>query len=773
MTTGDIAQRRMGALALFTFCLFAALVARLWFLQVMQAPEFAETAAANRTREIFTEAPRGQIYDAKGRLLAGRRESLVVVLDWTELREFDEEARFDIYREVADELNGQGIKMKVEALETRFQAARNGSLKPVVVADDVGEQVWVAMAERDLAGFHVERRWIRVYPYGSIGSHIIGYTGTVANQDRANELNAANRTKIYFPGDELGLAGIERLFENSLRGLPEIRKVEIDANNRVIGTVEVLQHAIPGQDIHLSIDIDLQYSAEQILIDELRLARRREACKGCSPHVAEAGSLVALDVNDGSVVALASVPTFDPSDFVFGIGAEQFAYLRDRPDQPFLDRSTRGLYAPGSTFKPVTAYAALESGARSEWELWNDQGRYTIENCTSSTSGAGCVFRNAGEVVLGEVDLRTSLEVSSDTYYYSLGERFWVEQALYGETVIQDTAELFGFGKPTGVQLPVEEDGRVPTPENRRAEFGEDRGWFTGDNVNLSIGQGDLLVTPLQLANSYAMLATGGVRYQPRLIDRVSGGAPGAEDQEFLPRVDNDLPLNPAYLAPIRDGLLRVARTGTATQAFAGFDLDRYPIVGKTGTSQVNNRADFSLFAAFGPWPNPQYSVAAVLEEAGFGGDAAAPAVRRFFDLLAGNQPIPTAPLAGEDGVPPARPTAIGGNQSAGSVGGEIGRPTTEPADTEAPDTEPAPDVVNPPVVPATTTTSVAPPASDPPDPEEGSGGTATETTTSSVDGPPATNPPVTNAPVTNAPSANQLPTSNALAAPADQEREP
>ncbi len=681
-------SRRMGFLALFGVALLGVLIARLWFLQVMEGQSFQAVASGNRTREIYTEAPRGRIFDAEGRVLAGRRESLAVVLDWTELRDLDDVGREEIFTSVAEELNRVGIKAKVSGLAGRFDSARNGSLKPVVVADDVGEEVWVAVQERDLPGFSVERRWIRTYPYGVIGAHIIGYTGTVPDSGRAVELNGTSPDKLYFAGDELGMAGVERLFESVLRGTPELRRVEVDAENRVIGTVEVLQAGIPGADVHLSIDIDYQYAAEIILADELRLARQRDACKGCLPHVGEAGSLVALDVTDGSVVAMASLPAFDPSDFIFGISTEQFAYLRDRPDQPFLDRSTQGLYPAGSTFKPVTSFAAVESGARGEFTPWNDEGRHTLANCTS-VELRGCVFRNAGDVRLGVVDLRRALELSSDTYYYSLGELFWVQQETYGRTVIQDWAARFGFGAPTGIQLPTEQKGRLPTPENVEAELDAD--WFTGDNVNLAIGQGYLLVTPLQLTNAYAQLATGGTRYQPRLITRVTEGSPiGSIDdeegdilQEFLPRIAEEEPLPPVSLAAIRDGLVAVNRSGTATAAFAGFPLDQYPIAGKTGTAQVYQQPDYALYAGFGPLPQAKYAVSAVLEKAGFGGDAAAPAVRRFFDILSGNTPVPAAPLAGRPGELIPRP-----DLPEGAGGSDVGAPTIDLDDLDSQDSD-------------------------------------------------------------------------------------
>ncbi len=761
----EIPRRRFAVLGMVAVVVFGSLYGKLWFLQIMSATTFEQTASSNREREIIIEAPRGRILDAKGRVLAGRRESLVVTLDWTSLRDLDGDERGEIFAEVAGELNAAGLKTKTEDLANTYDRAADGSLKPVIVAEDVGEQIWILIQERGYAGFQVERRWVRTYPYGDIGAHIIGYTGTVRSSEQAVELNADNPDKTYLPGDSLGIAGLEKIFEQTLRGIPEVRRVEIDAFNRVVRTAEVLQPAQVGNDIHLTIDIDLQFAAEQILADELRLARRRTASEGSLPHVGEAGSLVALDVTDGSVVALASFPTYDPSDFVFGISAAQFEFLEQRQDKPLFDRATRGTYPAGSTWKVATAYAALTTGLRTEWEIWEDEGVYDIDECT-----AGCRFRNAGGAVMGPVDLREALERSSDTYFYAVGAEAWENQRQVGETPIQDAASLFGFGEATGIALPNEASGRVPTPENRKDEFGTD--WFAGDNVIMSIGQGEVAVTPLQLANAYATLATGGTRYQPRLVDRATDGDTGETTLEVRTIVAADEPLNPAPLAAIRDGLFRVTTTGTAAEAFSGFPLDTYPIAGKTGTAEVNNKADFSLFAGFGPGLNPKYSVAAILEESGFGGDAAAPAVRRFFEFLAGVQAVPEAPLATEDRFQFDRPlipeNAVvpdlvepepNGDQADGNQGSDpapapttaplatappttLAAPTTSTVDgAEQPEQPDAPASSSPPITDAvdpTTTTSEpperAPTTADPipeaPDPsDEPAGDAAVETT--------------------------------------------
>ncbi len=734
----EISGRRFGALAIVALLVFGSLVARLWFLQVVTPEAAVETATSNREREIWVEAPRGRILDSEGRVLAGRRESLVVTLDWTELAELSSEERAEIFGEVAEELNRAGLKTKQDELDRTYSRARNGDLKPVVVAEDVGEDVWILIQERAYPGFQVERRFVRTYPYGDIGAHIIGYTGSVRSTDVAASLNEAS-DKIYLPGDEVGLTGIEKVFEETLRGTPEHRVVEIDANNRIIRTAEILQPAVPGQDIYLTINIDLQYAAEQILADELRLARQRDACVGCLPHVAEAGSLVALDVNDGSVIALASLPTYDPTDFIFGISSEQFEFLENRPDKPLFDRATRGGYSIGSTFKPITAYAALETGLRTEWEVWDDAGFYEIDECT-----AGCRFQNAGGAVMGPVDLRESLERSSDTYFYAIGAEAWENRNFLGETPIQDVAGNFGLGQATGIQLSNESAGRVPTPENMRETF--DVGWFAGNNVNLSIGQGDLLVSPLQLANMYAMIGTGGARYQPRIVDRAVDPETGETTLEIKVIQSETEPLDPAIMSPIRDGLFRVPTTGTGAESFAGFPLDTYPIAGKTGTVQKNGQADSAVFAAFGPGLNPDYAVAAVLEEAGFGGDAAAPAVRRFFELLAGIVEVRPAPLADEARFQFDRPLIPEG------VVAPIEDSEPEPAAQNAPSTTTA---LGTEAAPSTT----APPAADP-------ATTAPAEAESTSSTPAPTSPPTT-------PATSSLPTSSSTTAPPTSAADP
>lgn len=611
---------------------------RLAHVQLLSAPDYRDIATGNRVRLIETPARRGQILDVRGRVLAGSRPSYTVTLDWEALAGSPADDRHALFTELADELGRFGHRMERNEIEAEFERARRQSLEPVVLVEDVAVELWISLTERNLLGVDVAPVPVRTYPYGATAGHAVGYLGTVGDHDEADALNRPDPTYRYRPGSEVGRGGLERIFERQLRGRPEIRQVEVDSRNRVVRTVAVVQEAEPGHDLHLTINVDLQRAAEEALAHQL-------AVVSLDPDTpAPAGSFVALDPTNGAVVALASMPGYDPSDFVFGLDGATAERLFSDPDDPFLNRVTAGLYPAGSTFKPVPAYAGLISGARGQHELWNDQGVYRLSGCRSSAATKGCVFRNAKGAVMGPVDLRAALTRSSDTYFYSLGERFWVDQDRYGTEVMQRVAERLGLGRPAGIELPGEVSGRIPGPSQRQADheaFPEafpEPNWYTGDNVNLAIGQGDLLVTPLQLANMYATLAQQGIRYQPRLVNRLSDGRTGATTLEFEPRSETDDVLDAAAVGAIVDGLLAVPINGTGAAAFSGFDHQRFPLAAKTGTAEVNGKADLALFAGFGPWPDARYAFAVVMEEAGFGGVAAAPVARRFFDRVVADE---------------------------------------------------------------------------------------------------------------------------------------
>lgn len=625
-----VSRRRFDVLALLVAVLMVALFGRIVHVQLVVAPEFRDIASGNRIRVIETPAPRGRLLDAQGRVLAGTRISYDVTLDWQGLAELDGDERRSVLLHAADELRAGGHPTSVDALEERFGLARRQALEPVVLVADVGVELWLTLSERGLPGIDVVANPVRTYPNGPVAAHVIGYLGSVVDGDEANRLNRLDPAHTYRAGSEVGRSGLERLLERHLRGTPEIRRIEVDSANRVVRTVEIVQPARPGHDVHLTIDLDRQRLAEDALATELQRLRD-EAMP------APAASMVVIDPRDGSVPALVSWPGFDPGVFVSGLGSEEAERLFAEPDDPFLNRAIGGLYPAASTFKPVTAYASLEAGLRRAGDLWHDEGVYELSSCRGSGAG-GCRFRNARGAVLGPVDLTSAIALSSDTYFYALGERLWLDRARLGDDALQRTANRFGLGSATGIELPGESSGRVPTPAARQrnhdqapAAFPDPR-WYTGDSVNLAIGQGELLVTPIQLANLYATLAAGGIRHQPRLVERVVDTVTGDVVLDFATRTAEAGPLDPAAVGAIVDGLRGAATRGTAAAAFAGFPHDRFPLAVKTGTAEVRGKEDFALFAGFGPVSEPRYAFAVVIEEAGFGGEAAAPVARRFLD---------------------------------------------------------------------------------------------------------------------------------------------
>jgi penicillin-binding protein 2 len=309
-----------------------------------------------------------------------------------------------------------------------------------------------------------------------------------------------------------------------------------------------------------------------------------------------------------------------------------------------------------------TGYAGLRSGVRGIDERFNDTGGFQIPGC----EGAKCYRSNAGGAAYGPVTIREALTKSSDAYFYSLGSQFWSDQAsLGGEEAMQGLLRPWGIGEETGIALTGEASGRIPSPTWRR-EYCEavqcgDPLWRAGDNVNMAIGQGDVLVTPLQLANGYATFANGGTRRVPQIALRVDDADSGEAVESFEAEVRGQVDLPPDIRQALLDGLSGVPRPGgTAAGAFAGFPLDTFPIAGKTGTAQVDNKADTAVFSAFGPVPDPRFQVTVVLEESGFGGTASAPVARALFDVLSGTVPLPEAPPGGVLGAP-AAPLTTGG----------------------------------------------------------------------------------------------------------------
>ncbi len=677
----DVDERqgfRLHVVGIVAVCLVAALFARLWYLQVLESEELQTAAATNILRVVYTEAPRGRIFDAKGRILVDNRVVQVVTIDRLEFRaQLDKSEQREILWELAEIVSRSGRLTKVRHIEERLASLEFGPFDKVPVAIDINPDLLVYLGERpDLfPGVSVEERTVRSYPYGELAAHLLGYVGPLTRSEyraQSAQIDSADpNAKTYQPGDEIGKSGVERIFENELRGVPGVRVFEVNRLDEIVKVHDDKgRQPTPGNDVYLTIDLDVQSLVERELRRGLDEARDQEPPEDpdAPNFVASAGAAVAIDPRDGSIVAMASFPTFDPRDFVNGISRRLFNDLTAEENySPILNRAIQGLYAPGSTFKVVTAYAALTQGVigadvsslTEVDEFYNDTGTYRYPYCVEESDT--CVFNSPYCCERG-VDLRDAITVSSDTYFYRLGGEGFFRRTVPLDEGIQDTARAFGLGSHTGVPLPHERAGVVPDKDYYDYQFEQGvflrsgAQWFAGDTINLAIGQGNLLATPLQVANVYAVLASEGKVHQPNIATKITD-RDGNILEEFSPRLVRELDWTAEIAVPLLDGMNGVTAynlpsssggeallRGTAYKAFnlpgeggVNFPLDAWPVAGKTGTAEKQGQADYAWFAAFGPasWPErgyrhtPEVVVAMVLEEAGFGGDVAAPAVAR------------------------------------------------------------------------------------------------------------------------------------------------
>lgn len=657
----DSTQIRLSAIGIVAISLFLTLFLRLWFLQGIDRQQFEAASQSNRLRILHEEAPRGRILDRNGKVIVDNRTSIVVSLDREPLRKMEEDERHEIFVKLADTLESLGAPVKVDLMEKRFNDRRYSPQDSVPVIGNVSDAVEIYLTERadQYPGVLVERKAIRTYPYGTLAAHVLGYVGQI-NKDELADWNGTEETEgrlavdgasgqgqAYQPGDSIGKSGVEQAYEQDLRGVPGTRTIEVNARGDMVDVVKV-EPPSQGNDIWLTIDIDLQARAEQLLEAKIRSLRGGRDGDG-NPLHAPQGSVVIQDPVNGQILAMASYPTYEPASLVNGISQDRWAALTDEnAGSPLYNWAIGAQYAPGSTFKLFTAYAGLSTGyLTGENAVVYDRGVYRVENC----KGGKCEFRNAGGTPYHQVNLQKSLTVSSDVYYYRIGDKFWNLRSRFGDTPIQDAAKLFGLGSKTGFPLVGEKSGRIPTPEARREAY-EARpdlfatgDWRSGDNINMAIGQGDVEATPLQLVNAYSAFANGGTLYVPQIVFKVTRSEDPTVDisdesnteviRTVEPEVKDKIPFTGGQWNQIFEGLVGVTQTrgGTAREAWLASPT-AWPMAGKTGTAQVANKADTALFVGWGPAEigvDPHYAIVVVIPQAGFGGSVSAPLA---FDIL-------------------------------------------------------------------------------------------------------------------------------------------
>ena len=576
--------------------MFALIFFRLWYLQVLSGDKYLAAASENRVREIKVQAPRGEIVDRHGQVLVENRASLSIKVAPDKLPENSGE-RDEVYRRLARLLN-----LNPRRLEKRVE----GELKTVpfakpTIKQDVPWQLVAFVLERQskFPGVEPEREFLREYPHGTVGAHLFGQVGEVNEKQLKDQ-----RYNGVDLGDRVGQAGIEAEYDRFLRGRNGAARVEVDALGNLTKTLKRIDTQ-QGSQLRLSVDLDVQRVAQQALAG------------GTGK-----GAFAVMDVDNGEVLALGSQPSFDPNVFSKPLSRKRLKQLYSKDlGEPILNRAIQAGYPTGSTFKLITATAALESGHITPDTVLNDPGSLTV---------GGVKFENAGGAVHGALALRQALTVSSDVFFYQLGQ-YMDEKGM----PLQKWGHRLGIGRRTGIDLPAEEPGRLPTPQWRDRWYKQgltDRPWSVGDNINLSVGQGDLLANPLQMAVAYAAIANGGRVLRPRLGLRIEDASGRALQQLDAPTARR-LKISQANRDAILEGLNGAANGpgGTSTPVFAGFPI---PIAGKTGTAEHVGRPDQSWYVALAPYPNPKYVVAVTDEAGGFGAETAAPMARRILAEL-------------------------------------------------------------------------------------------------------------------------------------------
>ncbi len=618
---------RMSIVGVIVLALFGALFARLWYLQVAATSDFAAAAESNSVRVINEPPIRGRILDAQGRPLVENRIVNVITID----RELSTKKRDTVVSRLAELLS-----VKASDIRKKLDDPRVSPYTPVPVASDVSAAALAYVSEHreDFPGVRAQPLALRSYVNGKVGAHVLGYVGEINEE----ELTAESKSAHYELGDTIGKSGVELTYESDLRGTPGSNRVEVDSTGRVLRTISTTAPK-PGHDVKLTLDLDRQKLAEDSLIQGIASARETQdkaEKKGFKKFNAPGGAAIILDATNGSVVAMASYPEFDPNEFVNGIPTPKWQELNNPTrGYPLVDRAIVGQYVPGSTYKLITAIAAQQVGEITPTKTIDDKGKYAYPTDPER------FFSNDNNAVYGRVDLPRALTVSSDVYFYTIGGDLYYRQrhAIPGGDALQETARQYGFGKVTGVGLPNEATGRVPDAAWKQKIHDANPAafpfpdWLPGDNIQLAVGQGDMLTTPLQLANAYAAFANGGTLREPRLASEVLD-ASGKKVRDLAPITVGQVPV------PGRDAMLAgftgvaESKEGTASSVFAGFPPGL--VSGKTGTAQVQGKQSTSWFVGMTPAMNPRYIVLAVVEEGGYGSATAAPIVRRIMQGLNG-----------------------------------------------------------------------------------------------------------------------------------------
>ncbi len=652
---------RLIVIQTLVFALFATLFTRLYYLQVVSGEEYSAQAANQSVREIVVQPQRGLIVDDVGRPLVANRTSWVVSVDRTMLDKMPERRQAGLVTRLGELVDQRPNRIRNRLITcgqtgSMVGTCWNGSpYQPVPVASDVEQSVALRILEQpeDYPAILAEQQSVRAYPrpFGVNLAHVLGYLSPITESEYDQARNDGDRS--VNGASSVGRAGVEKAYDRYLRGMPGYRRVAVDSMGRVLGDDSQIEGQ-PGDTLVTSIDAKVQGVVERELAATIKQARATKDPVSGRNYAADSGAVVVLEAQTGRVVAMASQPTYDPSVWVGGITRKQLAELySEKAGTPLLARATQGQFAPGSTWKPFMTAGALTNGYRQDARL----------ACSSSVRVGNRDFKNYESGAYGIIGFAKALEVSCNTFFYRIGYDFW---RRFGSDVadvkakdpLVSQAKAFGFGKETGIDIPGEAAGRIADRKWKLAYYESQKNYYckvgkepgedflhrfarefcidgyayrAGDAVNFAIGQGDTIVTPLQLARAYGALANGGILYAPQVAKAIVA-ADGEVLRRFAPKKMGRVPVPESTLGFIDEALKGVSRQGTMSWRMIGFPLDEVMVRSKTGSAEVYGKQSTSWVASY----SDDYVVVMMVSQGGTGSGTSGPSVRKIWESLYG-----------------------------------------------------------------------------------------------------------------------------------------
>lgn len=635
---------RLRVTAVVVAALFAVLALRLWTLQVIQAPAAAQAVAANQIRTVPIPSTRGEILDRTGVPLVNNAVVQEITLSQTSAT------------------GHPGVVGRLAALIGETSKQVNASITnkanspfqpiPILSGAPISDVLYIKEHASEFPGVNVTQTTERRFPQQSLpaavgaypAAQVLGYVGPSTAGYSASAV-ASMKANGYQPGDQVGQNGLEYQYQADLQGKDGKQELSVDAAGTVVGTKKTVA-GTSGDNLVTNIDLGLQQTVDADLASQIAIDRKTfDKASGFYPPAIN-GAVVVMDPRSGAVLAMSSFPSYNPSIWSGGISSAAYANLTASGAE--TNNAIDAQLAPGSTFKLAAATTALQNGLITPSTLFDDTGSYTAPGCT----GPNCTLHdNIGDTPLGYIDVSTALVVSSDAFFYNLGATYWDDyktSGQYGQQPIEDTAAQYGFGQPSGIDLPNEQIGRVDSPAERLKLHKESpvgfptTAWYTGDNMEMAFGQGATVVTPLQEAVAYSTFANGGTRYAPEVAAGVIDPT-GKVVKTVAPRVIGHVAISPSSYNAMLSGFEGVIQspmgTGYGDFVGAGWNQSGFALGGKTGTASVNGtkgaaNEPTSWFVGFGPNPNPQYVVVSMIDEGGYGVTASGEVVRQIFDYL-------------------------------------------------------------------------------------------------------------------------------------------